>query len=85
MRETVGEDGCPMFTASVAPDLADQPRTFSWGVVLDGPQGSNFWGIPTEVQDMHSAARFRQFRLTGAGTQPIGEPEIRHDEADPRE
>ena len=65
MQEDVGEDGCPMFRASVTLDLADQPRTFRWGVVLDGPQGSNFWGIPTEVQDVSSVERYRQFQLTG--------------------
>jgi len=69
MQEVVGEDGCPMFTASVTLDLADQPRTFTWGVVLDGPQGSHFWGIPTEVPDVESVERVRQFRLTGGATQ----------------
>ena len=69
MQEVVGEDGCPMFRASVALDRADQHRTFRWGVVLDGPQGSNFWGIPTEVQDVDSVERYREFRLTGGATQ----------------
>ena len=69
MQEIVGEDGCPMFSASVALDLADQHRTFRWGVVLDGPQGSNFWGIPTEVPDVDSVERYREFRLTGGATQ----------------
>ena len=68
MQEIVGEDGCPMFTASVALDLADQHRTFRWGVVLDG-QGSNFWGIPTEVNDANSVERYREFRLTGGASQ----------------
>ena len=63
MQEEVGEDGCPIFKASISLDLADQDRTFKWGVVLDGPQGSNFWGIPTEVQDVNSVERHRQFRL----------------------
>ena len=67
--ETVGEDGCPMFTAVLALDLADEHRTFKWGVVLDGPQGSNFWGIPTEVQDVDSVERYRPFRLTGSAAQ----------------
>jgi 1,4-alpha-glucan branching enzyme len=67
MQAQVGDDGCPIFTASISLDLADQDRTFQWGVVLDGPQGSNFWGIPTEVQDVNSAARHRQFRLAGGG------------------
>jgi 1,4-alpha-glucan branching enzyme len=66
MQEGVGEDGCPIFSASIALDAADQDRTFKWGVVLDGPQGSNFWGIPTEVQDINSVERHRQFRLNGA-------------------
>jgi 1,4-alpha-glucan branching enzyme len=69
MQEDVSEDGCAMFTVSVGLDLADQQRTFKWGVVLDGPQGSNFWGIPTEVQDVNSVERYRQFRLTGGATQ----------------
>jgi 1,4-alpha-glucan branching enzyme len=70
MQAQVGDDGCPIFTASISLDLADQDRTFQWGVVLDGPQGSNFWGIPTEVQDVNSAARHRQFRLAGGGGTP---------------
>jgi 1,4-alpha-glucan branching enzyme len=69
MQEAVSEDGCAMFKASVTLDLADQERTFKWGVVLDGPQGSNFWGIPTEVPDVNSVERYRQFRLTGGATQ----------------
>ncbi|WP_121356324.1 alpha-amylase family glycosyl hydrolase [Flavisolibacter nicotianae] len=63
MTEITGEDGCPVFTASVSLDLADSHHTFRWGVLLDGPQGSNFWGIPTELQDVNSTERFRQFRL----------------------
>src|SRR5690349_19964488 len=51
MQGAIGEDGCPIFTASLSLDRADQHQTFKWGVVLDGPQGSNFWGIPTELQD----------------------------------
>jgi len=65
MDETLGEDGCPMFRATVSLDLADAQHTFRWGVVLDGPQGSHFWGIPTEVPDLLSADRYREFRLTG--------------------
>src|SRR5262245_25723477 len=63
MAEVVAEDGCPAFTAAVDLDVADAERTFTWGVVLDGPQGANVWGIPTEVQDVHSTDRYRQFRL----------------------
>ena len=55
MHAGMGPDGCPMFRGSVALDLAHAGKTFKWGVVLDGPQGANFWGIPTEVQDVNSA------------------------------
>jgi len=65
MREEVGEDGCPIFRASIPIDLTDSDKTFKWGVILDGPQGSNFWGIPTEVQDVNSVERYRQFRPNG--------------------
>ena len=64
MLEKLGDDGCPTFTASVALDLADRDRTFRWGVALDGPQGSNFWGIPMEVGDVHSVERYRHFVQT---------------------
>ena len=70
MQGEVGEDGCPIFKASISLDLADQDRTFKWGVALDGPQGSNFWGIPTEVQDVNSVERYRQFRLNRGGGAP---------------
>lgn len=70
MEQGIGEDGCPVFSASVALDLADRNRTFRWGVVLDGPQGSNFWGIPTEIQDVNSAARYCAFRLRDGSGSP---------------
>jgi 1,4-alpha-glucan branching enzyme len=37
MQEEIGEDGCPIFTASVALDLTDQEKAFKWGMILDGP------------------------------------------------
>jgi 1,4-alpha-glucan branching enzyme len=70
MTEGIGEDGCPIFTAMVQLDLADRDRTFRWGVVLDGPPGANFWGIPTEIQDATSTERYREFRLGD------GEPQV---------
>src|ERR1051325_7921297 len=69
MQDAVGEDGCPMFSASVALDLADRSQTFSWGVMVDGPQGSNVWGIATELPDVNSTDCYRQFRLSGADPQ----------------
>jgi 1,4-alpha-glucan branching enzyme len=69
MQEELGIDGCPSFVASVTLDLADQDKLFKWGVVFDGPQGANFWGIPTEIQDINSAERYRQFRLGETASQ----------------
>lgn len=71
MQETVGEDGCPVFKASVSLDLADQAKPFRWGVMVDDPQGNNLWGIPTEIPDMNSADRYRQFRLTPGNSDQI--------------
>jgi 1,4-alpha-glucan branching enzyme len=70
MIEEVGTDGCPVFKASVSLDLADSDKTFKWGVILDGPQGANFWGIPTEVQDINSVERYREFQLNGGIAAP---------------
>jgi 1,4-alpha-glucan branching enzyme len=69
MHEEVGEDGAQTFRATVTLDLADQHQTFKWGVVLDGPPGTNFWGIPTELGDVNSVERYREFRLAGGGAQ----------------
>ena len=70
MQEETGADGCPIFTASVILDLVDQDKLFKWGVVLDGPQGANFWGIPTEVHDSNSVERYRQFQINSASDAP---------------
>ncbi|MEI6947396.1 alpha-amylase family glycosyl hydrolase [Paraflavisolibacter sp. H34] len=70
MQETTGEDGCPVFTASVSLDLADEGKFFKWGVVIDGPQFTNFWGIPTELQDTRNTDRYRQFQLIADGPAP---------------
>ena len=71
MQAAVGEDGCPVFKTSIDLDLADQQHTFKWGVVLDGPQGSNFWGIPTELPDINSVERYRQFQLAGGNATQV--------------
>lgn len=67
MQEETGSDGCPIFTTSVSLDAVDQDRIFKWGVVLDGPQGANYWGIQTEVNDINSAERHLQFQLIQGG------------------
>jgi 1,4-alpha-glucan branching enzyme len=70
MQEVIGSDGCPTFMASVVLDSEDGDKIFRWGVALDGPQGANFWGIPTEVQDVNSTDRYRAFRLDAGGRTP---------------
>ena len=59
MQESTGVDGCPVFRGSVALE-SDRSETFRWGVVLDGPQGANFWGIPAEIQDVNSVERYNK-------------------------
>src|SRR5213594_1854097 len=66
MSPGTAEDGCPCFTATVHLDDAEIGTRFRWGVRLDGPGAANLWGIPTEVNDMRSAGRFREFELTAA-------------------
>jgi 1,4-alpha-glucan branching enzyme len=68
MLEVNGEDGCPSFTASIALDRADRHGTFRWAWCSTAPHGSNFWGIPAEVNDVDSVERYREFRLSGVGT-----------------
>src|SRR4029077_13539589 len=63
MQEITGEGGCLVFKGSASLDLVDSRRTFKWGVILDGPSGANFWGIPTEVQDVNSTDRYREFQI----------------------
>src|SRR5947209_572256 len=57
------EDGCPCFTATVALDEGEVGKQFRWGVSLDGPGGANGWGIPTEINDVNSTQRYREFSL----------------------
>ena len=63
MTSSTAEDGCPCFTAKVKLDEGEIGKQFRWGVRLDGPPGANLWGIPTEVNDMNSPERYRQFQL----------------------
>ncbi|HMB02574.1 MAG TPA: alpha-amylase family glycosyl hydrolase [Isosphaeraceae bacterium] len=58
------EDGCPCFIATVNLDTSEVGKRFRWGVRLDGPSGPNIWGIPTEIRDMNSMERYREFTLS---------------------
>jgi 1,4-alpha-glucan branching enzyme len=63
MEQYTGEDGCPCYRATVGLDESQAGRTFRWGVVVDGPAGSDKWGITTEVRDARSSDRSRAFGL----------------------
>src|SRR5690242_13904086 len=67
MTEITGEDGCPTYVAKVDFDPGEVGKRFRWGVVLDGPQGKNQWGIATEVGDADSPERTRSFVLKAGG------------------
>lgn len=69
MQEIVAEDGCPAFTATMRLNPGGLGRRFRWGVAVDGPAGSNLWGIPTETPDLDDQRRYREFELT---TEPDG-------------
>jgi len=71
MQEVTGEDGCPVFRGAVLLDLADSDKTFEWGVVIDGPQGNNLWAITTELKDVNSADRYREFRIEADGSKQV--------------
>jgi 1,4-alpha-glucan branching enzyme len=57
------QTGCPAYTATVQFDPAQKGTLFRWGVKLDGPAGTDLWGIATEVQDADSRDRTRAFVL----------------------
>jgi hypothetical protein len=63
MTPDTAEDGCPCFTATVEFAASAVGSRFRWGVRLDGPPGANLWGVPTEVNDMSSTERYREFEL----------------------
>jgi 1,4-alpha-glucan branching enzyme len=63
MTEIKAEDGCPAFTATVQFESSEVGKHFRWGVVLDSPQATNQWGIPTEIQSADSTERVREFVL----------------------
>ena len=70
MHPAVDPDGCPCFEAQVAFDPAHAGTTFGWGVRLDGPAGTDLWGIACEVDDEASTARQLSFVLQ-SGSQTV--------------
>lgn len=67
MRVITGEDGCPVFEATVDIDDSLAGAELRWGVILDAPRRPNLWGIATESGDAGSADRYRSFTLQPPG------------------
>jgi len=66
MERDVGNDGCPVFLATVELNSASVQKTFEWGVELT--LGSRtVWGIPTEVKETTSTRQTRSFELSAHG------------------
>lgn len=63
MKAITGEDGCPAFQAIVTLNSPIADTKFNWGVGLDGPGGTNLWGINTEVNDPNDNSRYLSFTL----------------------
>ncbi len=63
MEQFVGEDGYPSFRATVELDDSEVDRQFRWGVIVDGPSGTNIWGITTEINSTDSTDLYRTFSL----------------------
>ena len=70
MQPDVDPEGCPSFAAEIRFDDSQVGTVFRWGVMLDGPAGSDLWGIAAEIDDENSSARERSFTLQpGSGEQ----------------
>ena len=63
MQSVIDPDGCPAFRAEVPFESGQVGTTFRWGVVADGPAGSNLWGVTAEVDEEGSTRRERSFVL----------------------
>ena len=70
MQPDVDPEGCPSFAAEIRFDDSQVGTVFRWGIMLDGPAGSDLWGIAAEIDDENSSARERSFTLqSGSGEQ----------------
>ena len=70
MQQAIAEDGCPCLETTVEFDESQAGRQFQWGVVLDGPAGTDLWGIPTEINHGASQERYRTFTLQASSGNP---------------
>jgi 1,4-alpha-glucan branching enzyme len=67
MRQIVGDDGCPAFSAIVTFDDARAGEHHDWGVRFDAPGAPNAWAINLEVHDAYRQDRHRRVVLPAAG------------------
>jgi 1,4-alpha-glucan branching enzyme len=68
MNEITGEDGSPAFSIAINLDNSVEGQIFNWGVVLDGPGGTNMWGINTEINNPNTNYRYCFFTINGDAT-----------------
>ena len=71
MAQTVAEDGCPAFVATVDLEVGVDSTSFEWGVRLDGPLGADQWGIHTEVNMLDSMGRVLRFQLDATASDDV--------------
>jgi len=64
MAREVGDDGCPLFRATIGLSGASAHRALEWGVNLT-IEGRVVWAIPTEVKDTASTRQTRVFTFSG--------------------
>jgi 1,4-alpha-glucan branching enzyme len=69
MQQTIAEDDCLCFTATVELDDSRIGQQFRWGVILDAPAGNESWGIMSEVNDSNSTQRDRSFILQSSSVE----------------
>src|SRR6201999_816735 len=70
MARDLGDDGCPLFRATIQLNQTSAHQTFEWGVkVTIGAR--TVWAIPTEVKDTASTRQTRIFTFSGNPQQEV--------------
>jgi 1,4-alpha-glucan branching enzyme len=69
MEEISAPDGCPAYTTTCEIESENPRQLFYWGVTLDGPAGTQLWGIPTEENNANANLRRRAFMLGDSGSE----------------
>src|SRR5271163_3324658 len=76
MRAALDDDGRSAFETEIDFDAAAIGTAFQWGVLIDGPLGSDLWGIAAEEDVETSASRELSFTLAAVNAQQGTQTEI---------